>query len=202
MPSKWLDGSFSAKKSCSKTSQPLCLRAMAASGILVEILPGALNLSRLERLVAIDADNFFTPDALLRLAALLPPDESAAIAIARKLRLSTSQRDRLIDIAGAQEKIVSYLSIKEVRKLLYRLGPSCFRDRVFLRWAEDLKASNTMQWRALLALADSWQRPHFPLTGENVTSSDRHCSRSSLYIALPIAPTFDPRSTFSVLAWL
>ena len=40
------------------------------------------------------------------------------------------------------------------------------------------------------------------LTGENVTSSDRHCSRSSLYIALPIAPTFDPRSTFSVLAWL
>ena len=40
------------------------------------------------------------------------------------------------------------------------------------------------------------------LAGVNVTSSDRHCSRSSLYIVLPIAPAFDPRSTFSVRAWL
>jgi len=55
-----------------------------------------------------------------------------------------------------------------VRKLLYLIGPQRFKDRVFLKWAEDPKASNTMQWRALLALADSWQRPKFPLTGESV----------------------------------
>jgi len=147
------------------------LRAMAATGILGEIFPGALNLPRLERLVAIDTDNFLEPDALLRLVALLPDDRTAANTIADKLTLSNAQRDRLTDIAGAREKIVSYLSIKEVRKLLYLLGVARFKDRVFLKWAEDIKASNTMQWRALLALADSWQRPRFPLTGQNVMAA-------------------------------
>ena len=47
------------------------LRVMAASGILAEILPGPLDMARLERLCAIDAANFFAPDPVLRLAALL-----------------------------------------------------------------------------------------------------------------------------------
>ncbi|HTU00120.1 MAG TPA: CCA tRNA nucleotidyltransferase [Rhizomicrobium sp.] len=145
------------------------LRAMAAVGILGDVLPGALNLPRLERLIAIDTDNFFEPDATLRLAALLPADGVAAIS--DKLKLSNAQRERLSDLGQAKEKIVSYLSIKEVRKLLYLLGPRRFKDRVFLKWADDPKASNTMQWRALLALADSWQRPKFPLTGESVMAA-------------------------------
>jgi poly(A) polymerase len=145
------------------------LRAMAATGILGVVLSGALNLPRLERLIAIDADNFFEADALLRLAALLPQDGTQAIA--DRLRLSNAQRDRLTDLGAAREKIVSYLSIREVRKLLYRLGPARFRDRVFLKWADDTKASNAIQWRALLALADSWQRPRFPLTGQNVKAA-------------------------------
>jgi poly(A) polymerase len=147
------------------------LRAMAAAGILGDVLPGALNLPRLERLVAIDTDNFFAPDALLRLAALLPSDENVPRAIAEKLKLSNAQRGRLTDIGGAREKIVSYLSIKEVRKLLYLLGRAGFKDRAFLKWAEDPKDSNAIQWRALLALADAWQRPRFPLTGENVKAA-------------------------------
>ena len=28
-----------------------------------------------------------------------------------------------------------------------------------------------MQWRALLAMADAWQRPVFPLTGRNVMNA-------------------------------
>jgi poly(A) polymerase len=145
------------------------LRAMAATGILGDVLPGALGLPRLERIIAIDTDNFFEADAVLRLAALLPADGAGAIA--DRLKLSNAQRERLADLARVQEKIVSYLSIKEVRKLLYVLGAQRFKDRVFLKWAEDLKVSNAMQWRALLALADSWQRPKFPLTGENVMAA-------------------------------
>jgi len=146
------------------------LRAMAATGILAEILPGAVLLQRLERLVAVDEGNFFAPDPLLRLAVLLP-DPGHAAKIAERFRLSNAQTARLIDVTGAQEKIVSYLSIKEVRKWLYRLGAARFKDRVFLRWAEDPKESNAIQWRALLALADAWQRPKFPLNGENVKAA-------------------------------
>ncbi len=147
------------------------LRAMAASAILADILPGALNILRLERLAAIDSANFFAPDAVLRLAALLSDDVTQAQAIADRFKLSNADHARLEDLAGAKEKIVSYLSIREVRKLLYRIGVPQFKDRVFLRWAEDPKESNAIQWRALLALADAWERPVFPLTGGNVMSA-------------------------------
>jgi poly(A) polymerase len=145
------------------------LRAMAAASILGELLPGALDLARVERLIEIDAGNFFAPDPVLRLAALTPRD--GAQAIAERLKLSNEQRARLEDLAKANEKIVSYLSIREVHRLLYRLGAARFRDRIFLRWAEDKKRSNAMQWRALLALADAWVRPNFPLTGRDVMTA-------------------------------
>ena len=148
-----------------------CLRIMAASAILPEIMPGALSMARLERLVKIDADAFFTPDPVLRLAALLPDDPVAARELAERWKLSNADRIRLEDLAGGREKIVSYLSIREVRKFLYRLGKQRFRDRVFLRWAEDAKESNAVQWRALLAMGDSWTRPDFPLTGREVMAA-------------------------------
>ncbi|HTQ13731.1 MAG TPA: CCA tRNA nucleotidyltransferase [Rhizomicrobium sp.] len=141
------------------------LRAMAASGILAEVLPGKLDFARLERLVAIDADNFFAPDSLLRLGALLDDD---APSVASRWKLSNADRFRLTDLVGAKEKVVSYLSQREVRRFLYRLGHRRFRDRVLLRWAGDAKLSNAIQWRALLAVADAWTRPVLPLTGSDV----------------------------------
>src|SRR5579883_810209 len=54
------------------------LRVMAATGILSEILPGPLQLPRLERLTEIEAENLFPRDGVLRLAALLP--DSAEVA--------------------------------------------------------------------------------------------------------------------------
>ena len=35
-----------------------------------------------------------------------------------------------------------------------------------MKWAEDTKAADP--WRALLALADGWKRPRFPLSGREV----------------------------------
>ena len=142
------------------------LRLMTTSGILAQVLPREANVTRLESLAKIDAVHSFAPDALLRLAALLPQDKALAGQVADRWKLSNAARDRLDDIAGASEKIGPDLSIREARKLLYRLGVRPFKDRVFLKWAEDAEASDP--WRALLALADAWERPHFPLTGRDV----------------------------------
>jgi poly(A) polymerase len=144
------------------------LRLMESSGILVDVLPGEANIARLDGLAKIDAANFFTPDGLLRLAALLPHDETLAGRIADRWKLSNDARARLADIADAGEKIMPDLSVCEARKLLYRLGVRSFKDRLFLKWAEDGKASNAVSWRALLALADTWERPRFPLGGRDV----------------------------------
>ena len=146
------------------------LRAMAASGILGEVLRGELKFGRFQRLCEIDADSFFAADGLLRLGALLG-DQPQASEVADRWRLSNADRDRLSDMLGEPAKIVSYLSIREVRRELYRYGAPLFKDWVRLRWAEDPKISNTHQWRALLALADGWVRPVFPLKGPDAMAA-------------------------------
>jgi poly(A) polymerase len=142
------------------------LRPMAALKILAQVLPGEANIARLESLAKFDATEFFPPDALLRLAALLPHDAEIANAAADRWKLSNAAHERLADIAGADEKIAPSLSIREARKLLYLLGAQPFKDRVFLKWAENAGAA--IAWRALLVLADEWVRPRFPLSGRDV----------------------------------
>ena len=146
------------------------LRAMAASTILSEVLPGDLNFDRLQRLCDVDINNFFEADAILRLAALVTSDTPAA-AIATRWRLSNDDRDRLRGLASSTVKIVSYMAVPELQRILYRQGQQRVRDLVRLRWAEDTKASNAVQWRAELAIIDSWTRPVFPLTGRDVMSA-------------------------------
>ena len=71
------------------------LRPMTASGILAEVLPGEANVARLESLAKIDAVGSFAPDALLRLAALLPHDARIAATVADRWKLSNAARERL-----------------------------------------------------------------------------------------------------------
>ncbi len=143
------------------------LRVMAATGILPELLPGALQLPRLERLVEIDADNFAPRDGLLRLAALLTEGGDAAHAVADALKLSNADRLRL-EQALSGEHIPAHLSARDARRLLYRIGVSRFRDKVWLAWAAAPRTANAIQWRMLLTMADNWQRPRFPLSGLDV----------------------------------
>jgi poly(A) polymerase len=143
------------------------LRVMAATGILSELLPGALQLPRLERLVEIDADNFSPRDGMLRLAALLVEDGDAAHAVADALKLSNADRLRL-EQALSGERIAAGLSAKDARRLLYRIGVSRFRDKVWLAWAASPRSASAIQWRMLLTMADNWQRPRFPLSGLDV----------------------------------
>jgi poly(A) polymerase len=149
------------------------LRMMAATGILSTLLPGALQLSRLERLAEIDADNLSTRDGVLRLAALLPDGEGhdgpndAAHAAADVLKLSNADRIRLEQALGGAG-LTAGLSAKDARLLLYRLGVARFRDKVLLAWAGAPKGANALPWRMMLRMAETWERPRFALTGLDV----------------------------------
>lgn len=140
------------------------LRMMAATGILQLLLPGALTLPRLERLCEIDED---PRDPVLRLAALLPDDPDAAHAVADAWKLSNADRLRL-EQALSGEKIPANLSARDARRLLYRIGVARFRDKVWLAWAGAPRTAPAVAWRMLLAMAESWQRPRFALSGGDV----------------------------------
>ena len=146
------------------------LRLMAATGILSLVVPQAHGLARFEHLVEIESD-LFQCDPLLRLAALLPDDPAAGQATAERLRLSNAQRNRLMAALGTEPRLVSWLSPREARRAVYQLGVDAFCDRLMLGWAGSERHAAAMQWRALLPMAQSWPRPTFPLTGQEVIAA-------------------------------
>ena len=143
---------------------------MAATGVLRLILPCAVGLTRFDGLVAVEAEQMFPPDPVLRLAALLHDDSGAARATAEGLRLSNADRDRLLGALGG-EPVTSWMSPREVRRAVWRVGASVLRDRVMLSWASSTRPATGTQWRALLPMIDSWPRPVFPLSGDEVLAA-------------------------------
>jgi poly(A) polymerase len=146
-------------------------RLMAQTGVLPIILPQAQGLARFEALVAIETEQLFTCDPLLRLAALLPDDPAVGAATAAALRLSNAQRERLTAALGTEPRIVSWLSPRETRRAVYRLGAAAFTDRVMLAWSASTRPAATTQWRALIPMGSSWPRPTLPLTGEEIMAA-------------------------------
>ena len=117
----------------------------------------------------LEADLMLPVDAMTRVAAALEDQESAK-ALSRRLKLSNEERDRLVAALGDDLKLTSYMSLREMRRAIYKLGNEAFRDRVMLAWAAsgDGKAQ---QWRALVAHAQMWKPPRLPLTGDEVMAA-------------------------------
>jgi poly(A) polymerase len=144
---------------------------MARTGVLGEILPAPIDLERLGGLVAIEEDQLFENDPVLRLAALLPDDQVGAAKFAERLRLSNADRDRIAAALAPTPVLKSWMSPREIRRTLYRLGPEVFRDRAKLAWARADRTATTPQWRGMIALGEGWAAPAFPLTGEDVIAA-------------------------------
>ena len=139
------------------------LRMMQEDGVLAAILPEATRRDRLATLIKIEP----APDPLRRLAALIDVDAAGAAALADRLRLSNTQRERLAGLAppwpldpGGNDRAQ--------RRALYDLGRERYRDFVLLLAAEGRIATTRRQ--KLLALAEQWSPPEFPLTGRDVTA--------------------------------
>jgi poly(A) polymerase len=147
------------------------VRLMAASGVLPALLPEAGALKRFETLLEIETDMLFESDPELRLAALLPDDRAAVTAAAQRLRLSNVQRDRLVAACSDGPTLVSWMSPREMRRAIYRLGAKAFKDRVKLAWAASDRPVTYTQWRMLYVYADAWRPPPFPLDGAEIMAA-------------------------------
>lgn len=146
------------------------IAAMERSGIFQRVAPEATRTERGVRLIAIEGDLLLTHDAMTRVAAMLA-DEKGARDLARRMKASNEERARLVGALGQEPRIVSFMSMREVRRALYALGVETFQDRVRLAWADDGDARKASQWRALLALAQSYVRPTLPLSGEDIMAA-------------------------------
>ena len=144
------------------------VRLMAETGVLGVILKVPVNLARFDALIGIETDQLFETDPVLRLAALLPDNQLAGRRFAERLRLSNADRDRLQAALSQSPVLKSWMSPREIRREIYRSDLRTFRDRAKLAWAASPRSATTMQWRGLVALAEGWVAPTFPLTGDDV----------------------------------
>jgi len=158
------------KKLCAAPDPTVALSAMQVTGVQAAIAPDLGRFDRLMRLLALEADGFFPADPIRRIAAGLPNAE-AALHFAAHMKAANDERDRLVAALQTAPRAVSFLSLKELRRALYAVGPEAFADRAFLAWADDHNPRAAGQWRGLLALAQTWQAPRFALTGEQVIAA-------------------------------
>ena len=121
---------------------------MAELGVLAQVLPEG-DPAALAALVAEEGRQQAAPVALRRLAALLPPQPALAEAVASRLRLSNSLKQRLATAAARSD------APGDPFVLAYRLGHEAALDRLLLAGA------------AIAPLA-GWSSPRFPLKGGTV----------------------------------
>lgn len=130
------------------------LERMRGHGVLGVILPEACaaQLAALARLIAQESAQGVAPDPVRRLAALLPPSPDVAETVAARLRLSKTQRARLI---GAAERVAD--DAADPHALAYRVTVPSAVDRLLLLGGDA---------RALIG----WTPPVFPLKGGTIVA--------------------------------
>ena len=131
------------------------VHSIAADGVLAEILPEAdlAAIDRLGRLFHNETAAGAAPDALRRLAALLPTVESAE-SVAARLRLSKRQRDRLAILVAQRTTGLAM----PARHLAYAVGADAARDCWLLGGAPQDQL-------AVDAALSSWTVPRLPIKG-------------------------------------
>lgn len=143
------------------------IRLMRDEGVLDHFLAQATGIDRLARMVAVES-GLGLCDPLRRLAALLPVDADTARHLAQGLRLSNRERDRLVAMSSPPVSLSSDLDGPARRRALYSIGHEAWPDLVLLAWVDAHRTPDDPAWRSLLAEAENWPRPLFPLTGQDV----------------------------------
>ena len=130
------------------------VREMLANAILLPVLPEIADADSLQALVAAERAAKAPPEALRRLAALLPPDREKAVEIGGRLRLSNQQKARLAE-AALRTPVPA-----DPRALAYRIGGAATLDRMLL--TDDARAR---QWEGMLA---AYVPPRMPVSGKDL----------------------------------
>lgn len=129
-------------------------------GLLPSLLHAAPRPGLLARLIAAERELSAPIDAILRLSVLAVAVEDDIPALGERLRLSNTERDRLI-VVDHKAAALGTLSDRAARRTLYRTGVEQWQRRVLAAAV----AGAGPRWRTLYALPRSWHAPQFPLRG-------------------------------------
>ena len=142
-------------------------RLMADAGVLAAAVPGS-EFERLGSLLRVEWEQDATSDPLLRLSSLLPHDRDVRLGVARRLRLSSAEKERLLGVLYDPDiPLVPFMSPAAARRARYLLGQITYRDRFITAWIADGMGIGDPRWKPLFKISD-WSPPPFPVTGEEI----------------------------------
>lgn len=156
------------KSILSLTAPNNAISAMSEIGLLDVYFDGTSINDAFVNLIEIESRISLSIDPILRLSTLIENSLDKANTIIKKLPLSKSDSTDLLKLCTLNKKIVSYMSMKEVRYLLYLLGRDGFQKQILVNWAKDTNNKNEVNWRSLYEVAQSWEKPSFALTAKDV----------------------------------
>ncbi len=152
---------------------------MRQAGVLSRVLPESekWGIDAIHSLSLAGRDLGWTPDALLRLEAIVPPDPARMKALGKRLRLSTAEANRLqcwaltppLEAGMSEGALARALYLGDVQGAVDRLRLALASARG--RAAEtDGALMQAGGFSRLLAFAEKWQRPVFPVKGADLAA--------------------------------
>ncbi len=151
-----------------KSENPVtALTLMQENSIIENISEGLQVEQSFKNLISIES-KIKDVDPILRLSLLFDNNSKKIENFVNNFPLSSNNSKTLLQLGEMNRKIVSYLSMKEVRFLLYKIGVSNFKNQIILNWARDVQNKNEVNWRSLYEVAISWERPKFDLDSKDV----------------------------------
>ena len=152
---------------------------MRQTGVLTSILPESekWGIDGIHALVEAERDLGWTPDAMLRLESMIPPDAARAAAMAARLKMSREEGGRVENWA-LSSPVSADASERAFRQTLYGGDRGAISDRLKLalgnarrRAAQEDKALvEAGGYARLLKLAQTWERPDFPVKGADLVA--------------------------------
>lgn len=140
------------------------VRLILERGILADLLPEVRDIDRLAGLAAAETRVRATPDAVLRLVALLQTDVRGAASVADRLRMSRAERARTTSLVE-RRNVELGSTVAGIRRAIYENGRERYLDLCLLRAASDVDhAALERRW----IQAREWTPPSFPLAGADV----------------------------------
>lgn len=168
------------KKLLSADDPSRALLWMRQAGVLAQILPETekWGIDSFHGLVATEQALGWKPDPMLRLASIIPPDAERVAALSSRLRMSKNEAARLDQWAKAPAVDPS-LAETALDRLLYRQGVEGVKTRLKLALSSaraDMSAGEAAMQKIaklsiLLARAEKFNKPPFPLSGADVLAA-------------------------------
>ncbi len=152
---------------------------MRQTGVLTAILPETekWGIDAIPGLVRTERDLGWTPDPMLKLEAMLPPDAVRMAALSARLRMSRAEAERLAEWA-LSSPVTPGTDERRFARLLYRGKPGGIADRLRLALAsarsravhEDAALHEAAGYLRLLKFLSSWQKPQLPVRGTDLAA--------------------------------